>query len=176
VKRFINNKSVFLFISLIFVLAVITACQADGHSDHQGTNDHALPQAPIEVTFSTEPESGVTVGEPVILVARVTQEGESVNDAELVRFEIWYDNEEEGNHHHQQEGTDNESHEHGHDHNAMEDYQTDHDMIEAAFREDGQYVLEYSFDKAGIYNVMYHVDARGYHAMTAHQVIVEDQE
>ncbi|MDQ0340507.1 hypothetical protein J2S00_003322 [Caldalkalibacillus uzonensis] len=177
-RKFKVKKLAIAFLLLIATL--LTACQSDdSHHGHE-SDDLAMPQAPIEVTFYTEPEVDIKAGEAVYLIAEVTQEGQAVTDAELVRFEIWSAEEEqkeigerdhrgdEAEHHALEE----DSQEHHTGHQAMDDYETEHEMIEAGHRGDGQYVLEYTFEKAGTYNVMYHVDARGFHAMTKHEVMV----
>lgn len=177
ITMLINYRSKWLLFTFITMTCIVmTACQAGDDTAENGTQEPAMPQAPIEVAFSTDPESGITVGEPVTLIATVTQEGKFVNDADLVRFEIWEEDEEGGKHHNDQHKEGEEGDEnHDHNHDAMEGHETDHEMIEAEFRGDGEYVIVYTFEKTGIYNVMYHVDARTFHAMSAHQVIVEDE-
>lgn len=142
-------KQALLACGILTAVLMLSACGAGGRD----SDSSAFPQAPIEVAFSTEPESGIKVGEPVELVATVTQEGKLVKDAELVRFEIWHEDDEDA------------ANDGGHAGN--------HEMIEAKHRGDGQYAISYTFSKTGTYYVMYHVDARGFHAMTAHEVIVE---
>lgn len=168
-KCILNNKNTFikkgLMIScLISVTMIFTACQVNDHNNENEVDHSAMPQTPIEVTFATDPDSHIQVGERVELIAKVTQEGEMVDDAELVRFEIWYE----------EDTSEKDDNDHSNNHDAMEDYDTKHEMIEAEHRGDGQYVLEYSFEQFGTYHVMYHVDARGFHSMTAHEVVVEE--
>lgn len=176
-------KQALLACGILTAVLMLSACGAGG----KDSDSSAFPQAPIEVAFSTEPESGIKVGEPVELVATVTQEGKLVKDAELVRFEIWHEDDEDaandgghaGNHGHghaEGHGADGEhaaEHGNGHHHHPMDGHETNHEMIEAKHRGDGQYAISYTFSKTGTYYVMYHVDARGFHAMTAHEVIVE---
>lgn len=148
------------------VLVLVSACQAGDQGEGNTANDAPhMPQAPIEVNFFTDPDSGVQAGETTELIAEVSQDGALVDDAELVRFEIWHEEQDqEGN-----ESPNNSNHSHG----GMDHYETEHEMLEAEHRGDGQYVLEYTFEKSGTYFVMYHVDARGMHAMTKHEVEVQ---
>lgn len=149
------------------LLALLLAgCQAGGQSDTP-----LLPTAPIEVQFFTEPDSGIQAGSPVTLVAEVTQEGQVVEDADRVRFEIWHEDEASGGEHQEEHSAQHSDGSHYEQH-SMEGYETENQMLEAVHRGNGQYVLEYTFEKAGTYYVTYHVDARGFHAMTRHEVEV----
>lgn len=152
---------------LALVLIIVTGCQEQAHDPEQ-----YMPQAPIEVEFFTDPSTDIKVGEEVQLLIEVTQEGELVDDAHPVRFEIWHEAEddastEHGNH------TSGHGNGHGHGHQDMKDWETPHQMLDGEHIEGGTYGLSYVFEKEGTYFVMYHVDARGYHAMTRHEVIVQ---
>ncbi|EGL82768.1 hypothetical protein CathTA2_1707 [Caldalkalibacillus thermarum TA2.A1] len=171
-----------LVLLLLSVVLILAGCQ-----DQQDAQDEPyIPEAPIEVQFGTDPETPHPAGQPLTLFVRVTQEGEGVEDADEVLFEIWR---EDSEHHGDQDGHSNGDAEHrdhqqsqqeehqdgqdspaGHGHPAMDGYETDHDMLEAEHAGDGLYQLEISFDEPGTYYVMYHVTARGYHDMVRHEI------
>src|SRR5690625_3984065 len=74
-----------------------------------------VPEAPIEVTFGTDPATPHPAGEPLTMYVDVMQEGVAVEDAEEAVFEVWQD-----------DGEDEEAdHEHGeHEHHDMEGYES----------------------------------------------------
>lgn len=153
--------------------------------------DVYIPEAPIEVSFGTDPETPHPAGEPITLYVQVTQEGEPVEDADEVQFEIWQEDdqvEENGAGSSEEEaddeadpGEDAEAHEPGGEKQgpafhggSMADYQSDHPFYDAEHAGDGIYTLEHIFEEPGVYQVMYHVTARGYHDMVKYEVeIVE---
>ncbi|MDQ0339995.1 hypothetical protein J2S00_002790 [Caldalkalibacillus uzonensis] len=175
-----QKRSIILL--LLSVMLILAGCQ-----DNQNAQDEPyVPGAPIEVHFGTDPETPHPAGQPLILYVEVTQEGEAVEDADEVLFEIWSEASEDDNHgddhsngvaehgvgHQDQQEADQEQQDSpaGHEHQMMKDYQTEHDMLEAEHAGGGIYQLEISFDEPGTYYVMYHVTARGYHDMVTHEL------
>lgn len=167
---------------ILLLLLFLSACGANG----EGEGDAHLPEAPIEVTFGTEPDAPHPAGQPITLYVKVMQEGEPVDDAEEVRFEIWRADEEgekggdapsqadsgdqhgshgQGDHHQGQES---------HSQGDMAHYQSDHPFYDATHTGDGVYTYEHVFDEPGRYYVMYHVTARGYHDMVKHELEITE--
>lgn len=150
-------------------LLAITLLGCQGQEESQ--KGPYLPQAPIEVHFGTDPEAPHPAGEPLTLFVQVSQEGEPVEDADEVTFEIWRADEDEEESEEQPplppSGLD------GGD--PMAGYETDHDMLPATHAGEGVYQLEHTFDEPGLYYVMYHVTARGYHDMVRYELEIVDQ-
>lgn len=116
-------------------LIVATACsQGSGHGDdHQMTLE---PTVPVQVEVLTEP-TAIKTGEPVRIMAKVTQGDEPVEDAERVKFELWRDGQEEEEHVH----------------------------MDGEHQGEGIYAMTYTFEEPGTYYVIPHTDARGMHTM-----------
>ncbi|MBE3557255.1 MAG: FixH family protein [Firmicutes bacterium] len=106
----------------------------------QTTPAAALPQ----VTLTTVPDPP-KAGTPVQVVAHVTYENAPVEDAQLVKFEIW------------PTGAPMEVHQ----------------MLSATSQHNGVYTATYTFPKAGSYQIMYHVTAKGIHVMKPVEVQVQ---
>ncbi|MDR6225977.1 FixH family protein [Desmospora profundinema] len=138
---------------LLFVaigVVALTACGSSTDEDHtNGHSDHGQQQgaesdveATLKVDVTVEPEP-VQAGEETAVRAAIIQNGEAVEDAHVVRFEIG------------PEG-------------ASED---EREKVETALV-DGVYQGMYTFPEAGDYQVMVHVTARGSHMMDAVEVSV----
>jgi hypothetical protein len=155
----------------------------------EDNGDAYIPEAPIEVTFGTEPSTPHPAGQPLTLYVQVTQEGKPVEDAEEVQFEIWMDDgtsEEdteqendaeaqrgEAEHGTGEHGSAERGHAEGHGEH-MAGYKSDHPFYDAVHVGDGIYELEHTFEEPGKYQVMYHVTARGYHDMVKHELEITE--
>lgn len=180
-----NRRSKHLAVWLLAILSafLLTACQ-NGGSEH-GAHHGGLPSlAPIEVEFKATPETNILPDQAVQLQVTLTQAGELVEDADLVRFEIWYKAEEsESVDATTQEQPNTEAmagheqhvdsqHDHAND-DPMAGYESEHEMIKAEHVGAGVYAADYHFEKSGAYFVKYHVDARDYHMMATNEVLVD---
>ncbi|WP_211316570.1 FixH family protein [Desmospora activa] len=128
-------------------VVVLTACGAATEHDHQ---DHGKEQtqdadveAPLETTVTFAPET-VQAGEETTVRIEITQNGETVKDANQVSFDVW------------PEGT-----------SAEEREKVETELV------NGAYQGTYSFPEAGEYHVMYHITARGDHRMDTVEVSVQ---
>jgi hypothetical protein len=110
----------------------------DGHSEHSEEHAPTAPKVKLDL-----PEDA-KAGEEVSIQITVTHEGEPVNDADEVQFEIW------------KKG-------------APKD---DHEMMDAEKTGDGVYSVKKTFREPGEYKVMYHVTARGSHVMEPADTLV----
>ncbi|WP_025027022.1 FixH family protein [Caldalkalibacillus mannanilyticus] len=151
------KKRIFLLFISTLCLILLVACQNEKKLEppHQGSI--------IMVDFGTNPKEDIYVNDSVEVFVTVTQDGEPVVDAEEVTFEIWHEKE---------EIIEQDEHQENH-HKSMEEYTTDHDMIEAPMKEAGLYSIHYSFEEEGTYYVMYHVTARGFHTMKKYELQVK---
>lgn len=125
-------------LALIALSLLLAACGTDEDAT-SGTGEMVHP---IEVEVLT-PEEG-DAGE-WLLEAYVTQNGEPVNDANEVKFEVYKQNSKE-----------------------------DSDMIDYTNVEEGVYSITYTFDEDGVYYMIPHVTARSMHTMPTHQIIIGD--
>lgn len=124
------------------VVTVLAGCTNEASSQHDmHQEDPSLEPVQVEVLTDENQEPG----EEVKLAARVTQEGEAVEDADEVKFEVW----ESGL---REEGT----------------------MLEAELTEDGVYQAMHTFEKEGVYYVFAHTTARGMHVMPKTKFVVGD--
>ena len=130
-----NSKVLPLLLILLMIAA--TACSPDENGE--------MTEIPglIDVVIHIEPEQ-LSPGEPVSIQAVVTQEGEPVEDANEVTFEIW------------KEGQNEEEHE----------------QIAGEHLGEGVYGIEKTFSEPGVYYVISHVTARGAHNMPKKQFTV----
>lgn len=112
-----------------------------------GTDEAANSAEPVQSMEPVEAELNVPAtaeqDETVTLAVRVTQEGEAVDDADEIKFEIW------------KNGAKEES-----------------EMVEAALTEDGVYEAETTFSEEVVYTVQVHVTARSMHTMPTTNVTV----
>jgi hypothetical protein len=136
-KRY--RKEIICCFILIFTLC-LTGCSG-------GTKvvERKVPER-LHVQFTSTPQVP-QVNEETIFSVVVTQNGESVNDADEVKFEIW------------QKG--------------QKGQKETHIMLPAKKTGDGSYAAKQRFAKPGEYYVMYHIDARGLHSMTNHKIEVK---
>lgn len=131
-----------LFFSLLFLTLIVAGCGNETSSDHQHHSQNMPNMVPIAVEIEMTP-TPITTQNPVTITAIVTQDGEKVDDASEVMFEIW------------QNGQD------------------DHEMIEGVHQGEGRYSIEKSFTEKGTYYVVAHVTARNMHNMPKKEFIVE---
>jgi hypothetical protein len=138
---------------MIAVLAFAAACGTSpdgGNSQQNGTasehqeSEHAGENAPSAPKVELDLPEDAKAGEEVSIQITVTHEGEPVNDADEVQFEIW------------KKG-------------APKD---DHEMMDAEKTGDGVYSVKKTFREPGEYKVMYHVTARGSHVMEPAETLV----
>lgn len=104
--------------------------------------DAAIPE-PIEVEL-TVPEQG-NANEPVTLTTHVTQDGENVEDASEVEYEIWEEGKKEESIH-----------------------------VETSNDKEGIYSAETIFETDGMYHVQVHVTARDMHIMPEKMIQIGD--
>ncbi|KGR90786.1 hypothetical protein CD30_09625 [Ureibacillus massiliensis 4400831 = CIP 108448 = CCUG 49529] len=124
----------------LFVISVLLVGCSSGETP-AATDEIDVAALEVKVEILT-PEK-VEVNEPVQLVAHVQQNGENVDDAEWVKFEVW----ESG-------------------------FRDQGQMIEGTLEGDGKYVAEITFDHDGVYYMYAHTTARGMHVMPKHQMTV----
>ncbi|WP_159462225.1 FixH family protein [Halobacillus sp. Marseille-P3879] len=133
------KKKLFIVLGIIF----LTACGTNENNDSSSPETEEVIQPEVEVVFEEEP---LPVDEKTPVQAIVTAEGEPIEDAEYVDFEIW--NEAEGE-------------------EASE-------TIEADYTEDGAYEIMYNFKDEGTYQVIAHTQAKGVHTMPQVEVQAGD--
>lgn len=119
------------FAKLIMSTAIIVALAGCGQDEVP--TDAALPE-PIEVDL-TVPEQGNSK-EPVTISTHVTQDGENVEDASEVEYEIWEEGKKE-----------------------------DSILVETSNDKEGIYSADTTFETDGLYHVQVHVTARDMHIM-----------
>ena len=122
-----------------FGLLLLSAC---GGSDESEAENGPPSSEPIEVAIHID-EPAVT-GETALIEAHVEQDGEAVEDAGEVLFEIWSEGEQEMG-----------------------------EQIEGEHSSDGEYMLEYTFEESGTHHVTDHVTARNMHSMPTEEIEVE---
>ncbi len=120
---------------LISLICLLAACGSQEVKDQTSdAGDSAVTKPEVEVKFEEEP---LPVNKKTMIQAIVTQDGENVEDAEKVEFEIWKDS----------EGQDNS------------------EMIEANNQGDGVYSITYTFKSEGKYTLYAHTTANDVHVM-----------
>ena len=103
----------------------------------------ANTEAPAIVEVLIQTADHIDVGETISLAARVTQNGDAVEDADEVKFEVW------------------------------ESGLRDHgEMVQGELTEDGIYAVDYTFEHEGVYYMFAHTTARGMHVMPKQKLIV----
>lgn len=112
--------------------------QPDNQSGPAGEPSLSMPK--VKLTLPEDAKSG----KEVTIQVTVTHEGEPVNDADEVQFEIW------------KKGAPKDKHE----------------LIEAKKTGDGVYSVKKTFQDPGEYKVIYHVTARGTHVMEPAETFV----
>ncbi|WP_215144264.1 FixH family protein [Exiguobacterium qingdaonense] len=107
----------------------------------------ALPQSMEPVEAELTVAETAEKGETVPLSVRVTQDGQPVDDADEIKFEVW-----------------------------KNDTKEDSDMINAKLIKDGTYEAEMTFSEEAVYTVQVHVTARAMHTMPTTEVTVGNPE
>ncbi|TMW70317.1 FixH family protein [Alteribacter natronophilus] len=130
-----------LLVMLAGAALIAAACgtEEEPENTNAGEEDTFGP-VDVEVLMDDEGDPGDWT-----LEAEVTQDGNPVNNADEVVFEVWV----QGN-------------------------QEESDMIDYDNVEDGVYTAPYTFEEDGIYFVVPHVTARGQHVMPRHEIRVGD--
>ena len=123
--------------------AMVAALAGCGQ-DEEVPTEVSLPE-PIEVDL-TVPEQGA-VNESIMLTTHVTQDGENVEDASEVEYEIWEEGKKE-----------------------------DSVLIETTNDKEGIYSAETTFETDGTYHVQVHVTARDMHVMPEKQIQIGDRD
>ncbi len=119
---------------IVSLLLILTGCAREAPTAPSG--------APIRAALAVQPDP-VRAQQPAVFSVTVTQDGQPVDDAEDVKFEIWQDGD------------------------------ASHVILNAASKGFGVYTAEKSFAKPGTYKVMYHVTAREFHSMNVRTFTVE---
>lgn len=130
-----KRKTILLFTALMLL---VSAC---GKENDQPA---VLSTSPVEVAFTLEPKE-LVAGETVTFSAKVTQDGQPVDDARKVEFEWWKDGQEK------------------------------HETIPATLQSDGVYTAQQTITEPGSYFVYYHVTARDFHNMQKTPFTVSDK-
>ncbi|HLR23576.1 MAG TPA: FixH family protein [Pseudogracilibacillus sp.] len=125
---------------MLLIVGLFTACSSNNNENNL---EDELPE--LNVDFDV-PETADSK-ENVHLEALVTYDGEPVEEADEVLFEIW----ESGN-------------------------EDDSEKIEADNEGEGVYTLDYQFDEDGVYEMYAHTTAEGLHTMPKKQIAVGDAE
>ncbi|MBA9084078.1 hypothetical protein FHR92_000532 [Fontibacillus solani] len=133
-------------VSLVILLVfIVNGCgksgNTSGHSTYNGGD--TVPQ-PIEVHLQVNPIEA-KAGETVKFEAKVTHQGDHVDDAKEVMFEFWKDG----------------------------DAEDKHQKVTVDSSGDGMYVLEQAFEQAGTYHVISHVTAKDQHSMPSTEFTVK---
>lgn len=126
-----KRKSGLFCLFLVLLLLALSACGKKDNAHHASVDS----LEPIKVELHVPAEVGA--GESITFEAKVTHQGQDVDDAKEVMFEFW------------KEGDSPENHR--------------KEVVEGAG--EGKYVLEAAFDEPGTYHVISHVTARDQHSM-----------
>ncbi|WP_159563291.1 MULTISPECIES: FixH family protein [unclassified Exiguobacterium] len=119
-------------------LFVLGACGTEKEAESA-----AVPQSMEPVEAELTVEATAEKGEAVPLSVTVTQDGQPVDDADEIKFEVW------------KNGAKEES-----------------EMIKASLTKDGIYEAETTFAEEAVYTVQVHVTARSMHTMPTTNVTV----
>lgn len=133
-------KKKYALISVMVMMAIALAACSESKADK---SDELVMVDPILVDLTLNSEK-VSVGEKVLIQAKVTQAGEPVEDASKVEFEIT------------REG------------GGMQV------TVPIQHAEDGNYELNKSFNEPGTYRIVSHVTARGQHSMPLKELTVTE--
>ncbi|TQR09202.1 FixH family protein [Psychrobacillus lasiicapitis] len=117
---------------------VLTGCGAE--EANQASQEETTFQ---EIVVQIQTPEQLTVGEKVVLSAKVSQGEEAVDDADKVEFEVW------------ESGLRDEG-----------------EMIEGTLTKDGVYEANHTFDHDGVYYMFAHTTARGLHTMPKQKLTV----
>src|SRR5699024_4272704 len=124
---------------MLLIVGLFTACSSNNNENNL---EDELPELNVDfdVPETADPK------ENVHLEALVTYDGEPVEEADEVLFEIW----ESGN-------------------------EDDSEKIEADNEGEGVYTLDYQFDEDGVYEMYAHTTAEGLHTMPKNKLLSEMQ-
>lgn len=129
-------------ISLIAVPTLLFGCSQAAEKPID-SNAEPIDPATLEVVVDIITPKQVSPNETVELAAHVTQNGENVDDADSVEFEVW----ESG-------------------------FRDEGQMIQGKLDAGGVYKAEITFNQEGVYYMFAHTTARGLHVMPKQQIIV----
>ncbi|WRP08661.1 FixH family protein [Rossellomorea aquimaris] len=130
-------KKLITALGIGLLIGLISACTGNSTPS---ANESEIAQL-VEVDISL-PEK-ISPNEESDLKVKVTQAGESIEDADDIQFEVWKMNDKE-----------------------------ESEMIKATHEKGGVYSIRKTFKEAGIYYVQTHVTARDMHVMPKKQFIV----
>ncbi|MEF2967278.1 FixH family protein [Paenibacillus sp. M1] len=130
-----------LLAGLALPLLLLSGCGKNGSDSASASANNNLE--PIKVQLEVAPQE-IQTGEKVKFTAKVTYQGEEVDDAKEVMFEFWKDG----------------------------DSEDDHSMESVQSAGEGNYVLEATFDDPGTYHVISHVTAKDQHSMPSAEFTV----
>lgn len=119
-------------------LFVLGACGTEKEAESA-----AVPQSMEPVEAELTVEATAEKGEAVPLSVTVTQDGQPVDDADEIKFEVW-----------------------------KNDAKEESEMIKASLTKDGVYEAETTFAEEAVYTVQVHVTARSMHTMPTTNVTV----
>ncbi len=122
----------------LFGLFILGACGTEKEAESA-----AVPQSMEPVEAELTVAATAEKGETVPLSVHVTQEGQPVDDADEIKFEVW-----------------------------KNDAKEESDMIKATLTKDGVYEAETTFAEEAVYTVQVHVTARSMHTMPTTKVTV----
>ncbi|WP_298467178.1 FixH family protein [uncultured Psychrobacillus sp.] len=131
-------KKVIISLALLVALTLVGCGEKEethSSTSHQGT----LEEVMVEIQTPKE----LPINEDIKLSAKVTQNGEAVNDANSVEFEVW------------ESGLRDEGH-----------------MVEGKLTEDGVYEADFTFEHDGVYYMFAHTTARDMHVMPKQELTV----
>lgn len=129
------------------VLAIFAACSSDEGNHSKDTDDETKDEVTTddlpELTVDLEVPEAAEVDEEVTFTSTVKYDGDLVEEADQVQYEVWE--------------------------NGKKD---DGEMIDAENNNDGTYSIDYRFNHDANYTVQVHVDAEGIHTMPKAEIIV----
>ncbi|WP_180954812.1 FixH family protein [Bacillus sp. V3-13] len=123
---------------MLFAMLLLAGCGTSDEAPGKNGNGDEMP-ALIEAELKV-PEKAETPGEVELSVV-VTQDGEAVEDANEVKFEIWRDSDKDSS-----------------------------ELIPAEHQGKGKYTATKMFSEEGNYTVQVHVTARSMHTMPKQQI------
>ena len=125
--------------SLVAVPVLLFGCSEEPVVDTLDSGENM----PVAVEVEIVNELALAPSIEVELAVRVTQSGQSVDDADEVKFEVW---------------------ESGKQANGV--------MLEGQLAEDGIYTVQHTFPHDGVYYMYAHTTARGMHVMPKAELII----
>ena len=134
-------KRTMMKLSLATGLAGVLMLGACGTEEVDHASETVQSMEPVEAELNVPATADKE--ETVTLSVRVTQDGEAVDDADEIKFEVWKNGAKE-----------------------------DSEMMKASLTEDGVYEVETTFADEAVYTVQVHVTARSMHTMPTTNVTV----